>query len=92
MQVEIRGVEELSFRERQVVALKETGLSTEEICRRLKISASTVANLYGRARRKGYQVVIILPGSSLIPPEDEDADANADAVPGAEEAMPDERE
>lgn len=88
MQVEIRGVEELSFRERQVVALKETGLSTEEICRKLKISASTVANLYGRARRKGYQVVIILPGTSLIPPEDEDGDVE----PGAEEAMPDEHE
>ena len=44
MQVEIRGVEELSF-ERQVVALKEMGLSTEEICRKLKVCASTVANL-----------------------------------------------
>ncbi|HBL50551.1 MAG TPA: RNA polymerase subunit sigma-70 [Firmicutes bacterium] len=86
MQVEIRGVEELSFRERQVVALKETGLSTEEICRKLQISASTVANLYSRARRKGYQVVIILPGTALIPPEDEDADAE----PGVGEAMPDE--
>lgn len=65
MQIEIRGVEELSFRERQVVALKESGLSTDEICRRLKLSPSTVANLYSRARRKGYQVVIVLPGSSL---------------------------
>ncbi|HZK44263.1 MAG TPA: sigma-70 region 4 domain-containing protein [Syntrophomonadaceae bacterium] len=65
MKIEIRGVEKLSFRERQVVALKEMGKSTEEITTTLKISASTVATLYNRARKKGYEVVIILPGDTL---------------------------
>lgn len=65
MQVEIRGAEKLSFRERQVVALKETGLNNEEIARRLGLSASSVATLYHRARTKGYQVVIVLPGEVL---------------------------
>ena len=65
MQVEIRGVEKLSFRERQVVALKEMGETAEDIARRLKISTSTVATLYSRARAKGYQVVIVIPGESL---------------------------
>ncbi|WP_258360687.1 sigma factor-like helix-turn-helix DNA-binding protein [Moorella sulfitireducens] len=65
MQVEIRGVEKLSFRERQVVTLKEMGFTNEEVARRLNLSASSVATLYHRARAKGYQVVIILPGDSL---------------------------
>lgn len=65
MHIEIRGAEKLSFRERQVVVLKEMGKSTEEITRTLKISASTVATLLNRARSKGYEVVIILPGDSL---------------------------
>jgi len=65
VQVEIRGAEKLSFRERQVVALKETGLNNEEIARRLGLGASSVATLYHRARTKGYQVVIILPGEVL---------------------------
>lgn len=65
MHVEIRGAEKLSFRERQVVVMKETGKSTEEISRTLKISASTVATLYNRARSKGYEVVIVLPGDVL---------------------------
>ncbi|GFN21763.1 MAG: sigma-70 region 4 domain-containing protein [Thermoanaerobacteraceae bacterium] len=76
MQIEIRGVEKLSFRERQVVALKEMGLSNEEVARRLGLSASSVATLYHRARTKGYQVVIVLPGEILGPaaqePEGED--------------------
>lgn len=74
MQIEIRGAEKLSFRERQVVALKEMGKSTDEITRTLKISASTVATLYNRARSKGYQVVIVLPGDimGLYGGEDED--------------------
>ncbi len=54
MKIEIRGAEKLSFRERQVVALKEMGKSTEEIAKTLKITASTIATLYNRARNKGY--------------------------------------
>jgi len=65
MQIEIRGAEKLSFRERQVVVLKEMGKSTAEICRTLKITASTVATLYNRARAKGYELVIVLPGDTL---------------------------
>lgn len=65
MKIEIRGAEKLSFRERQVVVLKEMGKTSAEICRALKITASTVATLYNRARSKGYEVVIILPGDTL---------------------------
>jgi len=74
MQVEIRGAERLSFRERQVVVLKEMGKSSAEICRTLNITASTVATLYNRARSKGYEVVIVLPGDTLgiFGGEDED--------------------
>ncbi|SMB89506.1 Sigma-70, region 4 [Thermanaeromonas toyohensis ToBE] len=74
MHIEIRGVEKLSFRERQVVALKESGLSNEEVARRLNLSPSSVATLYHRARAKGYQVVIILPGEILGLPEGEGED------------------
>ena len=65
MNIEIRGVEKLSFRERQVVTLKETGHSTDSIAKKLNLSASTVATLFSRARSKGYQVVIVIPGDSL---------------------------
>lgn len=65
MKIEIRGVEKLSFRERQVVALKEMGKSSEEIAKRLDLSTSTVATLYNRAKTKGYEVVIIMPGDML---------------------------
>ncbi|ATW26996.1 helix-turn-helix transcriptional regulator [Candidatus Formimonas warabiya] len=65
MKIEIRGVEKLSFRERQVVALKEMGKSAEEIAKRLDLSPSTVATLYNRAKTKGYEVVIIMPGDAL---------------------------
>ncbi|WP_054695118.1 helix-turn-helix transcriptional regulator [Syntrophomonas palmitatica] len=65
MKIEIRGAEKLSFREKQVVVLKETGKSSEEICQILDISPSTVATLYNRARAKGYEVVIVLPGEVL---------------------------
>ncbi|HHP50423.1 MAG TPA: sigma-70 family RNA polymerase sigma factor [Moorella mulderi] len=65
MHIEIRRAEKLSFRERQVVVLKEMGLSNEEVARRLNINGSTVATLFHRARGKGYQVVIVLPGDIL---------------------------
>jgi transposase len=63
--IEIRGAERLSFRERQVVVLKETGYSTQAIAERLKISLGTVATLYNRAKSKGYQVVIVISGDPL---------------------------
>jgi DNA-binding NarL/FixJ family response regulator len=65
MQIEIRGAEKLSFRERQVVTLKEMGYKSEVIAKQLDVSVSTVATLYNRARTKGYEVVIIIPGNSL---------------------------
>lgn len=65
MNIEIRGVEKLSFRERQVVVLREMGRSTAEIAEQLKLAPSTVATLLNRAKSKGYQVVIILPGDTL---------------------------
>ncbi len=65
MNIEIRGAEALSFRERQVVVLKETGASSETIAKRLQLTPSTVATLYNRAKAKGYQVVIVLPGTAL---------------------------
>lgn len=79
MQIEIRGAEKLSFRERQVVVLKEMGKSSTEICRTLKITASTVATLYNRARSKGYEVVIVLPGDTLGIFGGEDEDENNDS-------------
>ncbi|HHY95825.1 MAG TPA: sigma-70 family RNA polymerase sigma factor [Firmicutes bacterium] len=78
--VEIRRAERLSFRERQVVVLKESGLGNEAIARRLRVSPSTVATLYNRARAKGYEVVIVLPEEALgIPPEE---DVNGDGTDG----------
>lgn len=65
MQLEIRGAEKLSFRERQVVTLKEMGYSSEKIAKQLQLSVSSVATLYNRARTKGYEVVIVIPGQSL---------------------------
>jgi DNA-directed RNA polymerase specialized sigma24 family protein len=65
MKIEIRGVEDLSFRERQVVVLKEMGESSENIAKKLKLSPSSVATLFNRAKTKGYEVVIILPGATL---------------------------
>ena len=61
MQLEIRGAERLSFREKQAVILKETGHSNEEIARQLGVNIATVATLLSRARSKGYQAVIIIP-------------------------------
>jgi DNA-directed RNA polymerase specialized sigma24 family protein len=65
MKIEIRGVEELSFRERQVVVLKEMGETADNIAKKLGITQSSVATLYNRAKAKGYEVVIILPGTAL---------------------------
>ncbi|HHY11063.1 MAG TPA: sigma-70 family RNA polymerase sigma factor [Firmicutes bacterium] len=65
MQIEIRGAERLSFRERQVVVLKETGYSAQAIAERLALSQSTIATLYSRAKQKGYQVVIVISGDPL---------------------------
>lgn len=65
MKIEIRGVEELSFRERQVVVLKEMGETADNIAKKLGITQSSVATLYNRAKAKGYEVVIVLPGSAL---------------------------
>ncbi len=65
MNIEIRGAERLSFRERQVVVLKEMGMSNDQVAKRLSVASATVATLYSRAKTKGYQVVIILPGDSL---------------------------
>lgn len=65
MQVEIRGAERLSFRERQVVVLRESGYSNAQVAKRLGVSVGTVATLFNRAKRKGYQVVIVLDGDPL---------------------------
>lgn len=75
MKIEIRGVEKLSFRERQAVVLKETGYRNDVIAKRLGVSLSTVATLLNRAKAKGYEVVIVLPGDALgiFGVDDEDA-------------------
>lgn len=78
MKIEIRGAEKLSFRERQVVALKEMGYSTDRIAKQLKLSPSTVSTLYNRARTKGYEVVIVIPGHNLaLFGTDEEEEENA---------------
>jgi len=73
MQIEIRGAEKLSFRERQVVTYKEIGRSTDDIAKILGLSPATVGTLYNRAKSKGYQVVIIIPGAEwgVIPPNED---------------------
>lgn len=78
MKIEIRGAERLSFRERQVVTLKEMGYSTDRIAKQLGLSPSTISTLYNRARTKGYEVVIIIPGHNLAlfgPDEEEEEKA-----------------
>jgi DNA-directed RNA polymerase specialized sigma24 family protein len=65
LKIELRGLERLSFRERQVVMLKETGNSAEAIAKRLGISPSSVATLYNRARNKGYEVVAVISEEAL---------------------------
>lgn len=65
MHLEIKGLERLSFRERQAVILKESGQSIEEIAKRLNLSSSTVATLLARAKSKKYEIVCIIPGEEL---------------------------
>jgi DNA-directed RNA polymerase specialized sigma24 family protein len=62
---EIRGLEKLSFRERQAVMLKESGRSSEEIAKILNISQSTVSTILVRAKAKGYKIVGILQDSEI---------------------------
>lgn len=76
MQIEIRGAERLSFRERQAVVLKEMGRKNEEIASILGITPSTVATILNRARNKGYQVVIVIPGQVLGLHEGDDDDGS----------------
>jgi len=78
MKIEIRGAEKLSFREKQVVALKEMGKTTQEIARTLGIGTSTVATLYNRARAKGYEVVIVIPGEVLGLLQEEETEIEPD--------------
>lgn len=65
MQLEIRGLEKLSFRERQAVILKESGKPLETIAKQLRLSQSSVATLLTRARSKGYEIVCIISGGEL---------------------------
>lgn len=79
VRLEIRGVQELSFRERQAVVLKESGRSNADIARLLGISEATVATLIHRARQKNYEVVIVLPGTALgLPTEPGEESENGD--------------
>ncbi|MDR3270703.1 MAG: LuxR C-terminal-related transcriptional regulator [Peptococcaceae bacterium] len=65
MHWEIRGLEKLSFRERQVVTLKETGRSVDEVAKRLKLSPNSVTTLLARAKSKGYGIVCIVSEAEL---------------------------
>jgi len=65
MKIEIRNAQNLSFREKQVVVLKESGVTAKQISKKLNLAESTVATLYNRARSKGYETVIVLPGDIL---------------------------
>lgn len=65
MHWEIRGLEKLSFRERQAVMLKESGHSSEEIAKILKVSVSSISTMLARAKAKRYQIVGIIPDSEL---------------------------
>lgn len=76
MHIEIRGAERLSFRERQVVVLKETGQRLDTMARQLGLSESSVATLLHRAKTKGYQVVIVIDGDPLaLETSDDDGEA-----------------
>ena len=65
MKIEIRNAQNLSFREKQVVVLKESGIAAADIAVRLNLSESSVATLYQRAKSKGYEAVIVIPGDVL---------------------------
>ena len=79
MQIEIRGAQKLSFREKQVVTLKETGIAAKNIALRLKMSESSVATLYKRARTKGYETVIVIDGDALgLAADDEMEDSDGE--------------
>lgn len=65
MHWEIRGLEKLSFRERQAVMLKESGRSSEEVAKTLKVSVSSISTMLARAKAKGYEIVGIIPDSEL---------------------------
>ncbi len=58
-----------------MVALRESGYSNPQVAKRLGVSAGTVATLFNRAKRKGYQVVIVLDGDplALFEPEGDDS-------------------
>ncbi len=82
MQIEIRGAQKLSFREKQVVTLKETGVAAKSIALRLKMSESSVATLYQRARAKGYETVIVIDGDALgLMEDDEMEDSDGEQQP-----------
>jgi transposase len=80
MQLEIRGAERLSFRERQVVTLKEMGYSSAKIAKQLGLNQSSVSTLLQRARSKGYEVVIVIPGGSMNIFSHEENDEEGEAV------------
>ncbi|AHF08890.1 MAG: hypothetical protein FNP40_11200 [Dehalobacter sp. 4CP] len=65
MHWEIRGLEKLSFRERQAVMLKESGRSSEDIAKVLGISGSSVSTMLARAKTKGYQIIGIIQDHEL---------------------------
>jgi DNA-binding transcriptional regulator LsrR (DeoR family) len=78
LQIEIRGAERLSFRERQVVTLKEMGMGNPQVAKRLGVTQGTVATLYNRAKKKGYQVVIVISGDPLALFDSDDNDGETD--------------
>lgn len=86
MQVEIRGAEQLSFRERQVVALKEMGMSNPQVAKKLGVTVGTVATLFNRAKKKGYQVVIVMTGDPLALFSDDDEEDTDDVSETESEA------
>ncbi len=65
MKVELRGMEKLSFRERQAVALKESGNSVEQIAKKLTLGAGSVTTLLHRAKSKGYEIVIVMDADEI---------------------------